>query len=526
MRALALATLLVASNLEAAPVRRHALIFAHPLGGPQEAQLHYAEADADKLATVLVELGGFASENVVLLKSPDPAQVLGALSTIEAKIVRDLADGTEPTLLVYYSGHAKNGALLLGTQQLPMRALKDQLLRSGAKVRIGILDACESGAITREKGGRRGPSFLEDAGDVGGQTGVVLIGSSSADESSQESDELGGSFFTHHLVSGLRGDADVSGDRKVTLSEVYTYAYHRTVRATANTRAGPQHPTYSYDLEGQGEVILTDLATSTAALIFEAASAGDFLVFDDTHDRVAAELSKKSGEARRLALPPGRYWLKQRFTDHLAVGRFEIQSGELSANTVSLKPVPFSADPTRKGGVATVVTPVESSLRALLSVGGPLSAPARAELFPTVTSVGLGAELGPLFQGRIQLEVLIGGRQDLALNLAGVALPFSYFQLETAAALTWQFSLGPFEWALGPRLATLYTLRTFSADALPGPKRQDYFGMMPGAVTRLSLPLGDWSIEVGARAGLLPFGVDDNRLLFFGAGTVAVGYRL
>ena len=83
---------------------------------------------------------------------------------------------------------------------------------------------------------------------------TVLIASSSADEESQESDDIGASFFTHYLASGLLGDADSSGDGKVTLAEAYTYAYARTVGETAETRAGAQrrstHAHHHRDLHG------------------------------------------------------------------------------------------------------------------------------------------------------------------------------------------------------------------------------------------------------------------------------------
>jgi uncharacterized caspase-like protein len=57
-------------------------------------------------------------------------------------------------------------------------------------------------------------------------SGEVVITSSSADELSQESDEVGGSYFTHYLLSGLRGAADTSGDGEVTLDEAYRYVYY------------------------------------------------------------------------------------------------------------------------------------------------------------------------------------------------------------------------------------------------------------------------------------------------------------
>ena len=65
----------------------------------------------------------------------------------------------------------------------------------------------------------------------------AYLTSSSEDEASQESDQIGSSFFTHYLVSGLRGAADASDDDLVTLEEVYRYAREETLTRTASTFA-------------------------------------------------------------------------------------------------------------------------------------------------------------------------------------------------------------------------------------------------------------------------------------------------
>ena len=62
-----------------------------------------------------------------------------------------------------------------------------------------------------------------------------VLASSTASELSQESEALRASYFTHHLLSGLRGAADADRDGRVTLSEAYRYAYNRTLVATAAT---------------------------------------------------------------------------------------------------------------------------------------------------------------------------------------------------------------------------------------------------------------------------------------------------
>ena len=65
-----------------------------------------------------------------------------------------------------------------------------------------------------------------------------------------------GSYFTHHLLGGLRGPADASGDGQVTLDEAYAWAFARTVESTFATSGGVQQPQVRVDLRGAGALVL------------------------------------------------------------------------------------------------------------------------------------------------------------------------------------------------------------------------------------------------------------------------------
>ena len=132
-----------------------------------------------------------------------------------------------------------------------------------SEVRLGILDACQSGEITRTKGMVIGVPFAEVT-EVRQAEGEAWLTAASADEAAQESDKIRGSFFTHYLLSALRGAAD-QGDGVVTLGEAYAYAYDRTVSRTGATTGGTQHPTYDYRITGRGDLPLTDVSPRTRA---------------------------------------------------------------------------------------------------------------------------------------------------------------------------------------------------------------------------------------------------------------------
>ena len=206
--------------------------------------------------------------------------------------------------MLYYSGHSDDEGLLLGKDKLGYSELRAAIEKVPAAVRVAILDSCSSGSLTRAKGGSSKPAFLLDASSI--QEGHAYITSSSADEAAQESDRIGGSFFTHYLVSALRGAADSHGEGKVTLNEAYAYSFRETLASTENTQYGPQHPGYEISLTGSGDLVVTDLRSSKAGLSFSEELAGEIYV-RDAKGNLSVELDKASGDRMELGLPPGKY---------------------------------------------------------------------------------------------------------------------------------------------------------------------------------------------------------------------------
>lgn len=524
--------LCLATSAEAGQPRRFALLVGNNQGSGETVELRYAESDVQKVAGVLRDLGGFRAEDLVILLGKKAPDFTAALEQLEAKIAAEAEPGVPTTLLFYYSGHAKQGQLLLGPTRVSMAFLRERLQRSAADIKIGILDACESGAITREKGGRRGPSFLFDLGDQEAAKGMILIGSSSEDEASQESDELGGSFFTHYLTSGLRGDADESGDRRITLGEVYAYTYHRTVNSTAGTRSGTQHPTFSYDLKGQGDVVMTDVTTGRSGVSFLEPLEGDYLIYDMDHEQVAAEIQKRPGAERRVALPPGSYVIKKRLPEHLRMVRFTLgPTTNYAVDDAVMEKVDFEDDYAKGAGVMARIARERPrpGLRGALYYQGFFSGAARDQLLPPLVLFGVGVDAGPVLGATLGLDLLLGGTNDQSLRLQSLDIPYDFFQVQFAAKLLWGWTFGPVRLEAGPRLSGLYALRTFPKDEQLQSLKQDFFGISPGAEGLVSWFPGDdqdFSIGLGARLGLLSFGVDENRLLFFGELGLSLGYRL
>jgi hypothetical protein len=291
---------------EQAPLRRFALIAGSNDGGAGRVRLRYAASDAQAMGRVLREIGGVRDEDLVLLVDPD----LGAFTTALDRL-RDVVAGPHPAgerreIVFYYSGHSDERGLILGSDIFPYDELRTALSLARADVLVAILDSCSSGALTRAKGGSRRPAFLFSA--TQDMSGHAFLTSSSATEAAQESDRIGASFFTHFLVSALRGAADTTGDGLVTLNEAYAYAFQQTLASTETSLYGPQHPAYDISLTGSGDLVLTDVRSASAVLVVGEEISGRLYVRDD-RGALAVELAKVGGQQVELGLEPGTYGL-------------------------------------------------------------------------------------------------------------------------------------------------------------------------------------------------------------------------
>jgi hypothetical protein len=288
---------------ESLEIRRFALIAGANDGGAARVRLAYANTDAASVAHVLVELGGVRPEDQVLLLEPSRDTLDQALIDLAARI--DAAGEVgRSEVIVYYSGHSDERGLLLGGDEYGYDELRRHLDGLPADVRIAILDSCASGALVRGKGGVQRPSFLIDESNT--VAGHAFLTSSSADEAAQESDAIGSSFFTHYLVSGLRGAADMSGDGNVTLNEAYHFAFTETLARTERTQAGAQHPAYDIQLSGTGDLVMTSLFETAATLVVGENVDGRLFVRDEV-GHLDAELYKAPGRLVELGLDAGRY---------------------------------------------------------------------------------------------------------------------------------------------------------------------------------------------------------------------------
>ncbi len=305
-------------------IKRYAVIMGVNDGGKDRVKLRYAIADAKAMSQVLQDLGGVMEEDSLLLLEPDVKTFYTEIGRLLSKIERERPEYSRVEVIFYYSGHSDEGNILLGDEKLSYEDFRQAIHSVPADVHIAILDSCLSGAFARLKGGKKKKPFLVD--EAYDMKGYAFMTSSSATEASQESDLLGGSFFTHYLISGIRGAADLTQDGRVTLNEAYQFTFNETLAETTKTMSGPQHPYYDIEMSGTGDVVITDVRQGAAILVLEPDISGRIFIHDRKNSLVV-ELTKPAGRRIELGLEEGEYRVINLLEGHVFESRIKLQSG-------------------------------------------------------------------------------------------------------------------------------------------------------------------------------------------------------
>jgi hypothetical protein len=459
-----LAALLFTLATTAAHAGPLALVVGENQGLTSEDTLRFAELDAERLAATLTDVGGFAPGDVTVLKGATAERLRAAL----AQLAERLADGPHDKLVLYVSSHAGDGALHLAGTQLPMSELVDFARRAPVKVAVLVLDACRSGSVTKLKGLVRSqePPTTIEATQVEGR---VFISASGADEYAQESDALGGSTFTHYLVTGLRGAADTSRDGRVTLDEVYAWAWARTIEATFGSRGGVQRPAFSVDLRGQGQLVLSTPGLARARLTIDVTAPGRWLVVSAATNAVVADVDKPEGPLT-LALPPGEYRVRLRTSRELLERQLTVPTD----GVVTVRDLEGS-------GFVRVARKGEGEAVLVLSAGGGVA-----------SGLVAGLQVQPTGELRLRRDAHLAGplnqltlgaslRTGKSIGVSG----FEQLELELKVGAGRRFVLGVVSLALGLELGPLLVLQS----NLPEAQRRTSLGLVADVALELRVQL-------------------------------------
>ena len=243
---------------------RSALIIANTeYTDPGLAQLTAPGRDAEDFARVLKDQDICAFDDVNILLNQPEHIVRGTIDEFfDQKKPDDL-------LILYFSGHGVRdelGSLYLAVKntirtRLRSTAIKSDYIReamdqSRSKRQVLILDCCNSGAFSQGTKAATGVSIGTASAFEAGYGRIILTASDSTQfawEGNQVIGETDNSLFTHYLVEGLEGEADLDGDGSITVDELYDYAYDKVKRAT------PKQTPSKFSSKQQGEILLRQI---------------------------------------------------------------------------------------------------------------------------------------------------------------------------------------------------------------------------------------------------------------------------
>ena len=250
-------------------------------------------------------------------EAPTLANLARVVADYADKMAADTRRGDRPVLYFAFSGHgsadATSGAFLamLDGALTRERLYDDVVGRLPAAYVHVIVDACNAGAVV----GVRGPVEL-DAQEAevtlperlavaeGAQRTWPTVGVLIATTAGQEAHEwsrVESGVFTHEVISGLLGAADVNRDGRIEYSEIAAFIAAAN-RDIADPRAAPRVIARPPPIDRSAPLIAVDALRGSVFLTGDASEIGHFyLELDNGQRYLDAHLA--AGAATRIALP-------------------------------------------------------------------------------------------------------------------------------------------------------------------------------------------------------------------------------
>lgn len=367
LMALALAAGLAGSARAEPPPRIHVLAIGYngaPGGSdePRLRELRYADDDAAAFARLARDLGGHA---IVLstfdqdttrrfpglsdqIRPPLQAELRAAVGEIKASLEQDRRAGLAAVVLVTYSGHGVTAAgeppaLLLADGKLTQQMLYDDVLKSFDSTPVHVIvDACHAEAIVRPRDVQAGTAPITESErhttlsklTLQGMPQVGAMIASSASAQAHEWDAWQHGVFTHEVISGLRGAADVNGDLRVEYSEMA--AFLSAANREVSDRAARIKPVLTPP-PGAPRSAIVDLRNRTelSFLLGHPGQLGGLWVESEDGLRIA-DLRSERDHFLRLLVPSGRLLFVR---GQLGEARLMLAPGEQAHfDTLALQP--------------------------------------------------------------------------------------------------------------------------------------------------------------------------------------------
>jgi hypothetical protein len=203
--------------------------------------LKYSDDDAYQYYAFLKspEGGALPDKQVKVLVDEDATRV-NILQTMRQVLLK--ADEND-VIVFYFSGHGLDGAFLPQdfdgiNNRLLHSEVKAIFEQSKAKHKICIADACFSGSLLALKQPLANQIQAYYKAFDATEGGMALFMSSKSQEYSLEDQGLRSGIFSHYLSRGLKGEADMDGNKIVTMRELYDFVY-KNVRTYTSSAQSP-----------------------------------------------------------------------------------------------------------------------------------------------------------------------------------------------------------------------------------------------------------------------------------------------
>jgi hypothetical protein len=306
-------------------------------------ELRYADRDAERFADAMRRVGLVDESSTILLPAATRAAFWRAAFGLKSKPTAAPGRAGEPRkLIIYYSGHADEGALHLADGRLMRAELHELLASLPFDSKVVLLDSCYSGSLAA-KGVAEDASFEIPTVSVDQPTGTVFLSASSGLERAYESEQIGAGVFTHYVLDGLFGGADGNQDGIVTVDELYQFVYAETRRFGAGLPQGAgQRPEFVADLKGRGALVMS-FPTKAAGQVVLPPSLSGVVTFSQAHGVSEYPVEKSDGAEMTVRLPEGRYVMSVRKKDK--AGRADVVVRPGAVARLSSGAIQWSAAP-------------------------------------------------------------------------------------------------------------------------------------------------------------------------------------
>ncbi len=149
-------------------------------------------------------------------------------------------------VVLYFSGHGLDGAFLPFDyngyeNKLGHDEIKSIIEECKAKHKLVIADACHSGSLSAQSlwaaksiNQERMDVFYSEFENISG--GLALLLSSKQEEYSLEDHGLRQGIFSHFLIKGLKGEANLNGDDFITIQEISNFVSQEVRNYTNNVQ--------------------------------------------------------------------------------------------------------------------------------------------------------------------------------------------------------------------------------------------------------------------------------------------------